>query len=202
MHSEPPGCVGGPAPSPRPAQAQRAVFVDRDGTINPDLRYLADAARLEVFLGVAEGIRLLRAHGYRVLCTTNQSGIERDYYTHADVGAIHHRVNEILAGGGASIDAFYYCPHAPESACECRKPATGMLEKAALDWNVDFAGSAIVGDRSLDVEAGESIGLLTVVVPPPGHEASVEAELASRNITPDVRASGFLEAALRILTRG
>jgi histidinol-phosphate phosphatase family protein len=178
------------------------VFVDRDGTINPDLRYLAEASRVEVFLGVAQGIRLLRSHGYRVLCTTNQSGIERGYYQHADVAAIHARVNEILAKGGARIDAFYYCPHAPESGCACRKPGTGMLEKAADDWNVDLAGSAIVGDRSLDVEAGEALGLLTVVVPPPGHERRVELELASREIQPDIRAAGFLEGALRVLTRG
>lgn len=178
------------------------MFVDRDGTINPDLRYLADAQRVEVFLGVAEGLRLLRAHGYRILCTTNQSGIERGFYTHADVAAIHTRVNEILGRRGAAIDAFYYCPHAPESNCECRKPATGMLEKAADAWNIDLTGSAIVGDRSLDVEAGEALGLLTVVVPPPGHEAAVEAELAAREVRPDLRATGFLEGALRLLTRG
>jgi D-glycero-D-manno-heptose 1,7-bisphosphate phosphatase len=176
--------------------------VDRDGTVNPDMKYLSDSSRVEVFLGVAEGIRLLRARGYRVLCTTNQSGVERGYYTHEDVASIHARVNHILSLGGAAIDAFYYCPHAPESGCDCRKPGTGMIEKAADDWNVDLALSAIVGDRSLDVEAGEALGLVTVVVPPPGHEAGVDAELASRGVTPDLRASGFLGAALRILTRG
>lgn len=176
--------------------------MDRDGTVNPDMKYLSDASRVEVFLGVAEGIRLLRGHGYRVLCTTNQSGVERGYYTHENVAAIHARVNEILRRGEAEIDAFYYCPHAPETGCDCRKPGTGMIEKAADDWNVDLALSAIVGDRSLDVEAGAALGLLTVVVPPPGHEAAVDAELSSRGVTPDLRVSGFLEASLRILTRG
>ena len=134
--------------------------MDRDGTLNPDLHYLSDSARVEVFRGVGEGIRLLRDHGYLVVCVTNQSGIERGFYNDADVGAIHDRINAILAAEGAAVDRFYYCPHAPESHCRCRKPGVELFERARGDLGVDFAGSAIVGDRTLDIEAGETLGLL------------------------------------------
>jgi D-glycero-D-manno-heptose 1,7-bisphosphate phosphatase len=181
---------------------RRAVFVDRDGTLNPDLHYLADPERLEVFRGVAQGIRLLRAHGYLVVCVTNQSGIERGFYNHTDVRAIHERLNTILAGAGAEVDRFYYCPHAPESGCPCRKPGVQLFEQARAELGVDFPPSAIVGDRSLDVEAGEKLGLLTVLVPAPGHAAEAASEIAQRGARPDLVAPSFRAAALQILARG
>lgn len=180
----------------------RAIFVDRDGTINPDLHYLADAERLEVFRGVAEGIRLLRTHGYRVICVTNQSGVERGFYTVQDVERIHQRVNEILRPHGAHIDAFYYCPHAPESGCACRKPGVELFERARTDLGVDFSASAIVGDRELDIEAGDRLGLVTVLVPRPATAAAVESTLKARGLRPDLRAPSFRSAALTVLNRG
>jgi D-glycero-D-manno-heptose 1,7-bisphosphate phosphatase len=187
---------------PSTLRRRRAVYVDRDGTVNPDLRYLADARRLEVFKGVAEAIRLLRAHGYLMVCVTNQSGIERGYYSEADVAQIHRRVNEILAPEGARIDAFYYCPHAPTSGCKCRKPGTELFERAERDLGISRAGSAIIGDRGLDIEAGERLGLLTVLVPSPGHEQEVEHELETHRIRPDLRAPTMRAAAARLLAVG
>jgi D-glycero-D-manno-heptose 1,7-bisphosphate phosphatase len=178
------------------------VFVDRDGTLNPDLHYLADAGRLEVFRGVAEGIRLLRDHGYLVVCVTNQSGVERGFYTDAEVEAIHARLNQILERAGARVDRFYYCPHAPESHCACRKPGVLLFERARDELGIEFASSAIVGDRSLDVEAGERLGLLTVLVPSPGHEADARRESEAHGVRPDVVAPSFRAAALEILGRG
>jgi histidinol-phosphate phosphatase family protein len=189
-------------PSSPPTGGHRAVFVDRDGTVNPDLHYLSEAARVEVFRGVGEGIRLLRSHGYLVICVTNQSGVERGFYTDADVLAIHDRIGRLLAPSGAAVDRFYYCPHAPESHCKCRKPGTELFERAARDFGIEFAASAIVGDRSLDMEAGERLGLLTALVPPPGHEAEAAAELRARGSIPDVVAPSFRAAALHILHRG
>ncbi|MCI4324528.1 MAG: HAD family hydrolase [Thermoplasmata archaeon] len=190
------------APAPAAPGGRRAVFVDRDGTLNPDLHYLSDAARVEVFRGVGEGVRLLREHGYLVICVTNQSGVERGFYTDADVVAIHERIERLLAPSGAAIDRFYYCPHAPETHCRCRKPGTELFERAARDFGIEFAASAIVGDRSLDVEAGERLGLLTALVPPPGHEAEAAAELRERQSVPDFVAPSFRAAALHILHRG
>jgi len=184
------------------ARRPRAVFVDRDGTLNPDLVYLADAERVEVFRGVADGLRWLRDHGYLIVCVTNQSGIDRGYYRDADVDRIHARLNDRLAAQGTAVDAFYYCPHAPERGCRCRKPGTLLFEQARDDFGIDPAGSAIIGDHGLDVAAGERFGLLTAVVMSPGHERFVEAELAAARLTPDIVAQSFAGAACRILARG
>jgi D-glycero-D-manno-heptose 1,7-bisphosphate phosphatase len=194
--------VGATAGGDSPRSVRRAVFVDRDGTLNPDLHYLSDAARVEVFRGVGEGLRLLRAHGFLVVCVTNQSGIERGFYTEADVDAIHARINALLAPMGAGVDRFYYCPHAPGTNCRCRKPGVELFERANHDLGIDFASSAIIGDRGLDVEAGETLGLLTVLVPAPGHETAGLEEAATGKVRPDVVASSFRAAALHILQRG
>ncbi|MCI4348778.1 MAG: HAD family hydrolase [Thermoplasmata archaeon] len=189
--------------SPDPTSgARRAVFVDRDGTINPDLKYLRDADRLEVYRGVSEGVRLLREHGFLAVCVTNQSGVERGFYTEADVDRIHGRVNEILARGGTAIDRFYYCPHAPETGCRCRKPGTLLFERASAELGISFASSAILGDRSIDIEAGEKLGMLTVLVPSRGHEEEVLRECKERGVRPDLVAPSFRAGAARLLHRG
>jgi D-glycero-D-manno-heptose 1,7-bisphosphate phosphatase len=180
---------------------RRAVFVDRDGTLNPDLRYLAEAERLEVFKGVGDGLRWLRQHGYVIVCVTNQSGIERGFYTAEDVDRIHRRLNDRLSAVGAHVDAFYYCPHAPEAGCDCRKPGTRLFELARDEWDLQFAGSAIIGDRALDVEAGERLGLVTAVVHSPGHAVAIERELRAQRLEPDIRALSFAGAARRLLAR-
>ncbi|HTP55565.1 MAG TPA: HAD family hydrolase, partial [Thermoplasmata archaeon] len=138
--------------------------MDRDGTLNPDLHYLKDAARLELFRGVGESLRLAIDRGWLVVCVTNQSGVERGFYTEEDVARIHERLNALLLPAGARVDAFYHCPHAPERGCACRKPGTELFERAARDWGIDLAASAIVGDRVLDAEAGKKLGLLTALV--------------------------------------
>jgi D-glycero-D-manno-heptose 1,7-bisphosphate phosphatase len=185
-----------------PSASRRAVFVDRDGTLNPDLKYLREAERLEVYRGVIEGLRILRAHGYLIVCVTNQSGVERGFYTEADVAHIHTRLNEILARGGASVDRFYYCPHAPEHHCDCRKPGTKLFLDAAADLGIAWGPSAIIGDRILDIQAGEKLGLCTVLVPSRGHRVEVLKEFPERGPMPDLIAPSFYGAAVRILHRG
>jgi histidinol-phosphate phosphatase family protein len=181
---------------------RRALFLDRDGTLNPDLHYLKEAERIELFRGVGRALALAREHGYLLVCVTNQSGVSRGHYTDADVAKIHATLNSRLAPYGGHLDAFYYCPHAPDDRCRCRKPKTGLFEDAQRDWNIDFAGSAIVGDRALDVEAGRTLGLLTALVVRPGHETEATAELAERGIAPEIFARSFEPAVTRILARG
>lgn len=182
--------------------ARPALFVDRDGTLNPDLHYMKEAERLELNSGVAEGLRVAKNHGYLIVCVTNQSGIERGLYTREDVERIHARLNELLGLQQAHVDAFYYCPHTPENGCDCRKPRTALFEQAQREWNIDFAVSAVVGDRSMDVESGRSLGLLTAVVSPRGHESEVAAELLERSMIPDISALSFRGAVYRVLARG
>jgi len=192
--------AGGTAP-PR-AGLRRAIFVDRDGTLNPDLHYLKEADRLELFRGVGSALRLAREHGELIVCVTNQSGIERGLYTVDDVEQIHRRLNERLAPAGAQVDAFYYCPHAPERGCACRKPGTELFERARTELGIDMAASAFVGDRLVDVEAGRRLGLLTALVRTPGHEEEVDRELARAHVTADLTADSFPGAIVRVLARG
>lgn len=181
----------------------RALFVDRDGTLNPDLHYLRDAERLEVFRGVGAALRLARERGWEIVCVTNQSGVERGFYTEEDVARIHARLNERLAAEGGAVDAFYLCPHAPEHGCPCRKPGTELFERAARDRSLDLGASAIVGDRVLDAEAGRRLGMLTARVRWPGHRAAeIDAEFAGRGLPPDITADSFAAAVFRVLARG
>ncbi len=187
------------APVPRP---RRALFVDRDGTLNPDLHYLRDAERLELFRGVGEALHFAREHGALVVCVTNQSGIERGLYTTDDVERIHRRLNELLGPFDARVDAFYYCPHAPEHGCRCRKPGTELFERARDELHLDLPSSSFVGDRLVDVEAGRRLGVATAVVRTPGHEALVDRELADAGVRADLTADSFRAAVGRLLAWG
>ncbi len=188
------------APLARPRR--RALFVDRDGTLNPDLHYLKDAERLELYRGVGRALALAHDCGWAVVCVTNQSGVERGFYTEADVARIHARLNDRLARSGGRIDAFYHCPHAPEHGCRCRKPGTELFERAATDLELDLPTSAILGDRVLDAEAGRRLGMRTALVRWPGHDAEVAAEFRARGIVPDVRADSVEGAVRRLLALG
>ncbi|MCI4372738.1 MAG: HAD family hydrolase [Thermoplasmata archaeon] len=189
-------------PGGRRSGRRRALFVDRDGTLNPDLHYLKEAERLELYRGVGSALRLAHLHDYLVVCVTNQSGIDRGFYTREDVERIHLRVNELLRPSDTQVDAFYYCPHAPDAGCRCRKPRTGLFEDAARDHEIDFGASAILGDRPLDIEAGAKLGLLTGLVVPPGHEVELREEVRARGTQPDLVASSLLGAVVRVLARG
>jgi D-glycero-D-manno-heptose 1,7-bisphosphate phosphatase len=190
------------APPPEPRPGRRALFVDRDGTLDPDLHYLREADRLELFRGVGEALRLAHDHGAIVVCVTNQSGIERGFYTREDVERIHARLNELLAPAGTRVDAFFYCPHAPERGCDCRKPGTGLFEQARAALGIDFATSAMVGDRGIDVAAGRKLGLTTALVRSRGREAEVAEELRGLGVEPEVYADTFEGAVVRLLALG
>jgi D-glycero-D-manno-heptose 1,7-bisphosphate phosphatase len=185
-----------------PKPQRRALFVDRDGTLNPDLHYLKDADRLELFRGVGRALRSVRERGDLVVCVTNQSGIDRGFYTAEDVARIHQRLNELLAPSEARVDAFYFCPHAPERGCGCRKPGTDLFRRAEAELGLDLGSSAFVGDRLVDVEAGRRLGLFTALVRTPGHEAEVDRELARAGLVPDLTADSFAGAVARLLARG
>lgn len=178
------------------------MFVDRDGTLNPDLHYLKDPDRLEVFRGVGEALSLAREHGYRVICVTNQSGVDRGFYAAEDVERVHARLNQLLRPHRAAVDAFYYCPHAPERGCRCRKPGTLLFERARDDWSIDFERSAIVGDRSLDIEAGSALGLVTALALGDRPREDADREVAASGVRPTIVTATFRGAVLRVLARG
>jgi histidinol-phosphate phosphatase family protein len=183
-------------------ERHRVVFTDRDGTLNPDFHYLSDADRYEFLPGVIEGLRLLRAHGYRLVCVTNQSGVGRGFFTTERLETIHRRIGERLTAAGAHLDAFYYCPHRPDEGCPCRKPGTELFERAARELSLDLSGSAIIGDRALDMLVGARLGLTSVLVPERGLESETESELVRMGAFPDLRAGSFHGAAQALLALG
>ncbi len=181
---------------------RRALFVDRDGTLIPDLHYLKEHGRVELFRGVGDALALAHRHDFLVVCVTNQSGVERGFYSDDDVARMHERLNVLLRSHGTQIDAFYYCPHTPEQGCACRKPGTLLFERARDDLGIDVGASAIVGDRALDIEAGHRIGLLTALAVGTNHRADAERELRERDVRPEIVAPSFATAVLRVLARG
>ena len=131
---------------------ERVVFLDRDGTLNEEVHYLHRTSDLKLLPGVPEALRMLKEAGYCLVVVTNQAGVARGYYGEEDVKNLHVYMNRILEAQGASIDAFYYCPHHPEHGtgpykkeCSCRKPGTGMFEMAGQRFAVDKSRSFMIG---------------------------------------------------------
>ncbi|MBN1140562.1 MAG: D-glycero-beta-D-manno-heptose 1,7-bisphosphate 7-phosphatase [Deltaproteobacteria bacterium] len=152
------------------APRKRAVFLDRDGTLNVEKNYLYRPEDFEFLPGVPEAIRRLREHGFLVVVVTNQSGVARGYFTLAEVDLLHRHVEKLLAFYGTAIDGFYVCPHHPDGIspyrvkCGCRKGEAGMLLKAAADFGIDLKRSFMVGDKAADLEAGEKAGCRPLLV--------------------------------------
>ena len=150
---------------------RKTVFLDRDGTINVEKNYLHKPEDFEFIENAPEAIAMLKENGYQVIVVTNQAGVARGYYTEQDVQRLHEFINEELKKWNTKIDAFYYCPHHPTAGigkylvdCECRKPKTGMLQRASCEFRVDVEKSWMVGDNWGDIEAGNAFGLKTILV--------------------------------------
>ncbi len=141
-----------------------AVFLDRDGTINVERNYVNRAADFELLPDATEAIRLLNRAGVRVLVASNQSGVARGYLTMKHLGSITSKMHRQLAGGGARIDAVYYCPFHPDDKPYCRKPSVGMAMMAKEQFGVDLKRSYMVGDNRVDMEFGANIGARNVLV--------------------------------------
>ena len=151
--------------------SRRAVFLDRDGTVNVEVHYLSRPEQLELLATVAETIAKLNALDVAVVVVTNQAGIARGYFPEHRLIEIHQQLDRLLAQQHAKIDGIYYCPHHPteglgklRSVCDCRKPSPGMLIRAAQDLQLDLTRSLMVGDRESDLQAGASAGCQTALV--------------------------------------
>jgi D-glycero-D-manno-heptose 1,7-bisphosphate phosphatase len=150
---------------------KRAVFLDRDGTINVEKEYLHRIEDFEFLPGAPQAIRRLNEAGLLVLVVTNQSGIGRGYYSAEEVETLHGHLQSQLNALGARIDGFYLCPHHPTEgvgdyrvACDCRKGEPGLLLRAAEDFGIDLASSWMVGDKAADIEAGVRAGCRPILV--------------------------------------
>jgi D-glycero-D-manno-heptose 1,7-bisphosphate phosphatase len=167
------------------------VFLDRDGTIIRHVPYLSDPRKIRLLPGAAEAIRKLNQAGFPVVVVSNQSGVARGIMEESDVRAVNREMAERLAKRGARLDGIEYCPHYPEGKiaryaidCPCRKPAPGMLRKAARALALDLSRSVIIGDNRPDIEAGWKAGTATVLLLS-GHGKKTKSTLQKAGRRPD-----------------
>jgi D-glycero-D-manno-heptose 1,7-bisphosphate phosphatase len=165
------------------SRAVDCVLCDRDGTLVVDVPYNGNPERVVPLPGVAHGLARLRAAGIRLAIVSNQSGVAQGLLTPTEVEAVNRRVTELLG----PFSAVFWCPHAPGDGCACRKPAPGMVHRAACALGIPVERSALVGDTGADVEAARSAGALGVLVPRPSTRASEVA--AAERVSPDFNAA-------------
>lgn len=173
----------------------RAVFLDKDGTLIEDVPYNVDPDRIRLCDGAIEGLRSLHAAGYKLIVISNQSGVARGFFPEAALVEVDRRLRELL---DVPLSGFYYCPHHPNGTvtefaieCDCRKPKAGMLLQAAQDHEIDLARSWFIGDILNDVEAGRSAGCRTILI-----DNGNETEwILTRSRLPDHVVANLMEAA-------
>ena len=171
----------------------RAVFMDRDGTLIDDVGYPSRADDVRLLPGAAEALSRFGAGGYKRIVISNQSGIGRGLITQAQAKAVHERLLAVLAEAGAEIDAAYYCPHAPDESCSCRKPSPELILQAARELDLDPSGSFMIGDKPSDVEAGVRAGCRTILL-------SSRPTEARSGVEADAVVAGWPDAVEHVLT--
>jgi len=193
-------------PRARSSAFERAVFLDRDGTIIEEVGYLDRPERVELFPWTIDAVRVLNRAGLAVVLVSNQSGVARGFFTEAVVDAVHQRMADLLNEGGARIDAYYYCPHHPDGKvpryalpCDCRKPGRGLVDRAVQELGIDPAKSFVVGDRWLDVALGRAVGAQSVLVRT-GYGAS-EEDRRPADLAADAVVDNLIAATSWILGR-
>lgn len=187
----------------------RAVFLDRDGTVNREVGFLDRMDRLELLPGTGQALRALQSAGFRLVVVTNQSGIARGYYSERRLKRIHGRLRKLLRSYRVRLDAVLYCPWYPGPArlrryrreSPLRKPAPGMLLQAALRLQLDLRHSWMVGDRISDIAAGAAAGCRTVLVRS-GYGMTALQQQAEWPVTPDYIVDDLAAAAELILLHG
>jgi D-glycero-D-manno-heptose 1,7-bisphosphate phosphatase len=183
----------------------KAVFLDRDGTIIEDTGYISAPEEVKFIPGAIEAVKKLNQAGYKVIIISNQSGVARGILNEAMLQSIDKTMHRKILNGGAHIDGSYYCPHHPEHGvypyrqyCECRKPHPGLIKKATREHEIDLSKSFMVGDKATDIETGKRAGVKTLFVLS-GRGAEETKELKEK---PDHLADNLPEAAEWILKHG
>jgi histidinol-phosphate phosphatase family protein len=151
--------------------SERAIFIDKDGTLIEDVLYNVNPQLIQLKPGVVRSLSILHAAGYRLIIISNQSGVARGFFPEEALAAVENRLRQLLADFDVPLTGFYYCPHHPEGVvqayaidCACRKPAPGLIYRAARAHNIDLKSSWFVGDILNDVEAGRRAGCRTILL--------------------------------------
>jgi D-glycero-D-manno-heptose 1,7-bisphosphate phosphatase len=184
-----------------------AVFIDRDGTLTEEVGYVNHPSRLRLLPRSGEAIRRLNASGVAAVVVTNQAGVARGYFSEDVLCATHESLVAQLEDAGARLDGLYFCLHHPtegeppyRAACDCRKPAPGLLTRAAADLDLDLVASTMVGDRSSDLVAARTVGARGVLVLTGYGRGEWEYRRAHFNVPPDHVAGDLLDAVEWVLT--
>lgn len=177
---------------------KRAVFLDRDGTINIDKEYLSDPARLELFPGVGPALRRLMDAGFLLIIVTNQSGIGRGLYTFADMEAVNLRLRQELAKDGVRFEKIYAAPEHPDQPSRGRKPSPQFLLDARDEFGIDLTQSYMIGDKLIDLQCGWNAGVKKSILVRTGYGAEME-KLSKGNLGPAVVTDSLADAVEWIL---
>ena len=174
-------------------EKNKAVFLDRDGTLNHDEGYVFKVEDFELLPGVIEGLKRL-SEDFTLFIITNQPGIGKNYYTEEDLHKFNRRLEEELGKEGIEIKKIYFCPHTSEDNCDCRKPNTKNIKKAKEEFDIDLSRSWMIGDHPSDALLGIRAGCRTVYLLT-GHGRNHADQLAEKGIEPEFIANNFIEAA-------
>ena len=184
---------------PEQSALRPAVFLDRDGTIAEEVGYLNHVSRFRMFPFVAAAIHRLNEVGLPVIVVTNQSGVGRGYFPESLVQSVNELMTHQLAKEAAKIDAIYYCPHTSAENCNCRKPKTGMLDRAAREHALDLQRCYVVGDRHGDMELARNARMRSILVRTGYGEGELAWHSAKWPVQPDFVAEDLAQAADWIL---
>ena len=187
---------------------RRAVFFDRDGTLNEEVGYLDDLRRFRVYPFAGRAVRQINEAGLLAVVLTNQSGVGRGVFPEELVGSVHERLRSEMQDAGAQLDAIYYCPHHPAAEvaeyrveCVCRKPSPGMMEQAAARFGICLEESFVIGDRYIDIEMAQRAGASSVLVRTGFGQGEWEMFRSNGTAQPDHVAENVYEAVQWILKR-
>jgi D-glycero-D-manno-heptose 1,7-bisphosphate phosphatase len=185
---------------------QRAVFMDRDGTISDEVGYINHASRFRLFPYSAAAIKHLNENGWLAIVVTNQAGVARGYFPEAMIETVHTDMKKQVDDAGGRIDAIYYCAHHPSVGeppyrfdCDCRKPKPGLIRRATEDFDIDVSNSWMIGDRYSDVELAHNAGVKSMLVMSGYGRGEWEHQRASWMVQPDLVTENLLEAVLAIV---
>ena len=185
-----------------------ALFMDRDGTVSEEVGYVNHPSRFRVFPYSADAIKLLNDNGWLAIVVTNQAGVARGYFAEDVIIQIHDQLRHDLETASAKLDAIYYCAHHPSVGeppyrldCDCRKPKTGLIDRAAKDFEIDLERSWMVGDRYGDIELARNAGLHSAFVLSGYGRGEWEYQRSAWKLEPEVVAETLLDVAKIIIER-
>jgi len=181
---------------------KKAIFLDKDGTLIPDVPYNVDSEKISLSPNTIDGLLALQEAGFMLIIISNQSGIAKGYFDHDALLQVNDKIQSLLLDNGLRLTGFYYCPHHPESNipaynidCSCRKPKPGLFHEAAFDHQIDLSQSWMIGDILHDIEAGHRAGCRAILI---NNGNETEWALTQARI-PDVMVDDINEAARHIL---